>query len=92
MEQISRIAAYFRANEPHSPLSYTLEDAVRRARMGLPDLLKEMMPEAAARASVLSGLGIRPLPEELRRGAAFRVPPPHSARPTRRPIIRGDIR
>lgn len=64
LQQISRIAAYFRANEPHSPLSYTLEDAVRRARMGLPDLLKEMMPEAAARASVLSGLGIRPPSEE----------------------------
>lgn len=64
LQQISRIAAYFRANEPHSPLSYTLEDAVRRARMGLPELLKEMMPEAVARASVLSGLGIRPLPEE----------------------------
>lgn len=63
LQQISRIAAYFRTNEPHSPLSYTLDDAVRRARMGLPDLLKEMMPEAAARATVLSGLGIRP-PEE----------------------------
>jgi len=63
LQQISRIAAYFRTNEPHSPLSYTLDDAVRRARMGLPDLLREMMPEAAARATVLSGLGIRP-PEE----------------------------
>jgi type VI secretion system protein ImpA len=63
LQQISRIAAYFRINEPHSPLSYTLDDAVRRARLGLPDLLKEMMPELAARATVLSGLGIRP-PEE----------------------------
>lgn len=63
LREITRIAAYFRANEPHSPLSYTLEDAVRRARLGLPDLLKEMMPELAARSTVLSGLGIRP-PDE----------------------------
>jgi type VI secretion system protein ImpA len=63
LQEITRIAAYFRANEPHSPLSYTLEDAVRRARLGLPELLKEMMPELAARSSVLSGLGIKP-PEE----------------------------
>lgn len=60
LQEISRIAAYFRANEPHSPLSYTLDDAVRRARLGLPDLLKEMMPDLPARAAILSGLGIRP--------------------------------
>ena len=60
LQQISRIAAYFRSNEPHSPLSYTLDDAVRRARLGLPDLLKEMMPDLPGRAAILSGLGIRP--------------------------------
>ncbi|HMG50280.1 MAG TPA: type VI secretion system protein TssA [Inquilinus sp.] len=60
LQEISRIAAYFRISEPNSPLSYTLEDAVRRARLGLPDLLKEMMPELATRSAVLSGLGIKP--------------------------------
>jgi type VI secretion system protein ImpA len=58
--QISQIAALFRLSEPNSPLSYTLEDAVRRARLGWPELLKEMMPDSAPRAAILSGLGIRP--------------------------------
>jgi type VI secretion system protein ImpA len=60
LQEITRIAAYFRANEPHSPLSYTLDDAVRRARMGLPDLLKEMMPDLPARSAILANLGIKP--------------------------------
>ncbi|WP_309797021.1 type VI secretion system protein TssA [Inquilinus ginsengisoli] len=60
LQEITRIAAYFRVSEPNSPLSYTLEDAVRRARLALPDLLKEMMPELATRSAVLSGLGIKP--------------------------------
>jgi len=63
LQEITRIAAYFRANEPHSPLSYTLDDAVRRARMGLPDLLKEMLPDLPARSAILANLGIRP-PDE----------------------------
>jgi type VI secretion system protein ImpA len=61
--QISHIAALFRLSEPNSPLSYTLEDAVRRARLGWPELLKEMMPDSAPRAAILYGLGIRPPPE-----------------------------
>jgi type VI secretion system protein ImpA len=60
LQEISRIAAHFRISEPHSPLSYTLDVAVRRARLGLPDLLKEMMPELGARSAILSGLGIKP--------------------------------
>jgi type VI secretion system protein ImpA len=60
LDEISRIAALFRKNEPNSPISFTLDEAVRRARLGLPELLKEMMPEAAQRTALLTGLGIRP--------------------------------
>jgi type VI secretion system protein ImpA len=63
LAEIVRIAALFRAAEPSSPLSYTLEEAVRRARLGLPELLKEMMPELAPRAALLASLGIRPGPD-----------------------------
>jgi type VI secretion system protein ImpA len=63
LSEIVRIAALFRAAEPSSPLSYTLEEAVRRARLGLPELLKEMMPDLAPRAALLTSLGIRPGPE-----------------------------
>ena len=59
LTEISRIAALFRKTEPNSPISYTLDEAVRRARLGLPELLKEMMPEAAPRSALLAGLGIR---------------------------------
>jgi type VI secretion system protein ImpA len=59
LSEISRIAALFRKTEPNAPIGYTLDEAVRRARLGLPDLLKEMMPEAVPRAALLAGLGIR---------------------------------
>jgi type VI secretion system protein ImpA len=59
LTELVRIAARFRVTEPNSPLSYTLEEAVRRARLGLPELLKEMMPEPAPRAALLASLGIR---------------------------------
>ena len=61
LQEITRIASLFRTNEPNSPLSYTLDDAVRRARLGWPELLREMMPELAPRTALLSSLGIRPV-------------------------------
>lgn len=33
LRELDRIAEYFRRTEPHSPLAYTLEEAVRRGRM-----------------------------------------------------------
>ena len=60
LRELVRIAEFFRRTEPHSPLAYTLDEAVRRGRMTWPELLHEVMPEAAARNSILSKLGIRP--------------------------------
>ena len=60
LQEISRIAASFRASEPNSPLGYTLDDAVRRARMPWPDLLREMIPELPPRSALLTSLGIKP--------------------------------
>jgi type VI secretion system protein ImpA len=57
--QLEGIAAFFRATEPHSPLSYTLDEAARRARMSLPELLDEVLPDGAARNIMLTMLGIR---------------------------------
>ena len=36
---LGEIANFFRRTEPHSPLSYTLDEAVRRGRMSWPELL-----------------------------------------------------
>jgi type VI secretion system protein ImpA len=59
IKQLEEIAAFFRKTEPHSPLAFTLDDAVRRARMSLPDLLAEVLPDEAARKAMLNSLGIR---------------------------------
>jgi type VI secretion system protein ImpA len=59
IRQLEDIAEFFRRTEPHSPMAYTLADAVRRARMPLPDLLAEVLPDSGARQAMLSMLGIR---------------------------------
>lgn len=53
-------AAWFRRMEPHSPISYTLDDAVRRARMVLPDLIAELIRDDTARRDFLVAAGIQP--------------------------------
>ncbi len=63
LDEILRIASAFRQNEPNSPLSFTLEEAVRRARLSWPELLRELMPDLAARAAVMNGAGVKALPE-----------------------------
>jgi type VI secretion system protein ImpA len=57
---LEEVARWFRRSEPHSPLSYTLEEAVRRGRMTLPDLLQETLADETARNAFLTALGIRP--------------------------------
>jgi type VI secretion system protein ImpA len=54
------IAEYFRRTEPLSPLAYTLQEAVRRARMSWPQLLEEIVADPATRSAILTSLGIRP--------------------------------
>jgi type VI secretion system protein ImpA len=58
------IASFFRRTEPHSPLSYTLDEAVRRGRLTLPELLAELIADANSRNAILNSLGIRPQPPE----------------------------
>ena len=55
-----KAADWFRRNEPHSPISYTLEDLVRRGRMSLKDLLVELIPDETARSQFLISAGIKP--------------------------------
>ncbi len=60
LRALGDIAEFFRRTEPHSPLAYTLQEAVRRGRMTWPELLAEIVPDAASRSAILSSLGIRP--------------------------------
>jgi type VI secretion system protein ImpA len=64
LRALSEIANFFRRTEPHSPLSYTLDEAVRRGRMTWPELLQEVVSDMDARNSILTTLGIRPPPPE----------------------------
>jgi type VI secretion system protein ImpA len=64
LRNLAAIADFFRRTEPMSPLSYTLQEAVRRARMSWPDLLAEIVPDTGLRDQILTSLGIRPPPPE----------------------------
>lgn len=59
LEELTRLASYFRKTEPHSPISYTLEDTVRRARMSLPELLAELAGDPTHVQRILLAAGIR---------------------------------
>lgn len=62
---LADIGRFFRRTEPHSPISYTIEDLVRRGQMTLPELLTELVTDPAVRSAMLTAAGIR-------------VPPPPS--------------
>lgn len=61
LSQLLKIARFFRENEPHSPISYTLEELVKRARMSLPDLLEELIVDENARNYyfISTGMGVQ---------------------------------
>jgi type VI secretion system protein ImpA len=58
-----QVADYFKRTEPHSPVAYSLEQAVRWGRMALPELLTELVPEQGAREQIFKVVGIKP-PEQ----------------------------
>lgn len=61
---LSEISAFFKATEPHSPIGYTLDTLVARARMSLPALLEDLIPDEGTRQAILTTAGIRlPAPE-----------------------------
>jgi type VI secretion system protein ImpA len=61
LRDLVKIAEFFRRTEPHSPLAYTLDEAVRRGRMTWPELLAEIVPDQTARNQMLAQLGIKPV-------------------------------
>jgi type VI secretion system protein ImpA len=58
-----RAAEFFKRTEPHSPVSYALEQAVRWGRMPLPELWTELIPDLSTREHLFRMVGIKP-PEE----------------------------
>lgn len=58
LQHLLRVADFFRKSEPHSPVSYALEQAVRWGRMPLPDLLKDLVSDETVLAQVFKRMGI----------------------------------
>jgi len=58
-QQILEIADFFRRTEPHSPISYALEQVVRWGRMPLDELLNELITDEKARNGYRKLAGIR---------------------------------
>lgn len=59
LESLSEIAAYFRKTEPHSPISYALEQAIRWSNMSLPELMNELVADPGAKDNFFKLTGIR---------------------------------
>jgi type VI secretion system protein ImpA len=62
LRSLEKIADFFRQTEPHSALSFTLDEAIRRARLPWLDLLSEVVTDRSSFESMLTALGIRPPP------------------------------
>ena len=62
LRALEDLSNWFRRTEPHSPLAYTLEEAVRRGRLTWPELLEEVLADKNQRDGILIKLGIRPPP------------------------------
>lgn len=57
--QLEEIAAYFRKTEPHSPISYVLEKALKWGNMSLAELIAELIPDATSRERFSELTGVR---------------------------------
>ena len=58
------VAKFFRETEPHSPVSYMLEKAVRLGKMSLPEVLAELITDENARYEYFRLTGIAPPEQE----------------------------
>jgi type VI secretion system protein ImpA len=59
-QQLLNLAEFFKKTEPHTPISFALEQVVRWGRMSLPDLLTELIPDEGSRQQLFRFVGIRP--------------------------------
>ncbi|MGD9879297.1 MAG: type VI secretion system protein TssA [Reyranella sp.] len=59
LSQLEEIAEWFKRNEPNSPIGYTLDETVRRARMAWPELVAELIADEGSRTALLTSLGMK---------------------------------
>jgi type VI secretion system protein ImpA len=58
-KQLLEIAQFFRKTEPHSPVSYALEKAVKWGNMSLEDLITELIPDSSSRKHFSELTGVK---------------------------------
>jgi type VI secretion system protein ImpA len=58
-KKLIEISEFFRKTEPHSPISYILERAVKWGDMPLDELIRELIPDSSARDFYGSLTGVR---------------------------------
>lgn len=58
LKQLGYISQFFRRTEPHSPLSYIIEKAVRWGDMSLGELMHELIPDTSSRSVYSSLTGV----------------------------------
>lgn len=58
-KKLMEISTFFRKSEPHSPIPYILERAVKWGDMSLEDLIRELIPDSSARDYYGSLTGIK---------------------------------
>lgn len=59
LAQLREVALFFRRTEPHSPISYAVEQAVYWSELSLPELIGELIPDEGAREKFRTLTGIR---------------------------------
>jgi len=64
LSSLREVANYFRRTEPHSPISYAIEQAVYWSQLPLPALIQELIPDEGARIRYQNLTGIRKVGEE----------------------------
>jgi type VI secretion system protein ImpA len=57
--QLAEISDFFRKTEPHSPISYVLEKAVKWGDMSLSELIRELIPDSSSREYFGSLTGVK---------------------------------
>jgi type VI secretion system protein ImpA len=57
--QLAQIAQFFRQTEPHSPISYVLDKAVKWGNMTLGELIEELIPDNGSRHTYSSLTGVK---------------------------------
>jgi type VI secretion system ImpA family protein len=57
--QLTAVADYLLANDPHSPIPYILQRAVELGQLGLPELLEQVSDEEGGLSRLLEALGLQ---------------------------------